>query len=78
LSEPDRNRRRTSPDSRLPVPKNAVAVGIIIGGVLGVLLGWITLRIVRGPAAEPDPADLAPIRVVAPRAASPTPSPTAR
>jgi hypothetical protein len=76
LSERDPNRRRSSADSRSPIPKNAVAVGIIVGGVLGVLLGSITLYFLRAPTGAPvNPADLEPVRAVAPRPTPTAPSP---
>jgi hypothetical protein len=53
-----------------------VWAGIIVGGVLGSLLGLLTLRLIRGPGEQIDPAELVPIRVVPPRPKSSSTAPT--
>jgi hypothetical protein len=58
----------------LEVPKHAVTVGIIVGGVLGSLLAAITLYVVR-QSPDGGPARLEPVRAVAPRPAVPFATP---
>jgi hypothetical protein len=76
VSDPGSKRRSTSAEGRLPVPKHAVAIGIIVGGVLGVALGSCTLSLLRRSQEDAVPAsDLEPVRAVAPRVTPTSPKP---
>jgi len=77
MNDDPRPKRWFGSFSGLSTPKNAIVVGIIIGGILGSTLALAILRVIRPPAEQYEPEVVVPVRVIPPRTPAPAAMPSA-